>query len=58
MIQLLVNEGCENPEDKDAILMSVVKAKLDDGTIDIELFNQMIKTECSYRVWSINEEFE
>jgi len=58
MIKLLVNEGCQNPEDKDAILMSEVKAKLDDGTFNIELFNQMIKNECSYRVWSRNMEFE
>ena len=46
MIQLLEEEGCENPEDKDGILMSEVRERLDDGTFDIELFNQMIKNEC------------
>ena len=58
MITLLVNEGCENPEDKREILLDAIKQKLEDEVIDIELFNQMIKTECSYRVWSVNQEFE
>ena len=54
MIELLVREGCENPEDPKEIKMSAVLRKLDDGTLDIELFNQMIKTECTYAVWSKN----
>ena len=54
MIEVLTNEGCEHAEQDCMIDMNVVASKLDDGTFDIELFNQMIKTECSYRVWSKN----
>mmetsp|Transcript_34855 Transcript_34855/g.45886 ORF Transcript_34855/g.45886 Transcript_34855/m.45886 type:complete len:199 (-) Transcript_34855:120-716(-) len=52
MIKLLEREGCENPEEPKEILMSEVNRKIEDGTINIELFNQMIKTECSFKVWS------
>ena len=58
MIEILTSEGCLNPENDQDIMMEVVADKLDDGTFDIELFNQMIKTECSYCVWSKNREFE
>ena len=58
MIECLIAEGCENPEDSKDILMSEVCRKLDDGTFDIELFNQMIKSECSYRIWSKNMSFD
>jgi len=52
MIALLEREGCENLEDPKEIQMSKIFKRVEDGTIDIELFNQMIKTECEYRVWS------
>ena len=58
MIALLTAEGCENPEEPKDILMSEINKKLVDGTFDIELFNQMIKTECSYLVWSANHQFD
>ena len=58
MIECLIAEGCENPEDTKDILMSEVARKLDDGTFEIELFNQMIKSECSYRIWSKNTKFD
>ena len=54
MIKLLEREGCENMEDRKEILVSKVLKRVEDGTIDIELFNQMIKTECEFRVWSKN----
>ena len=58
MIELLEKEGCENPEEPNCILMAEVSKCLDNATFDIELFNQMIKTECQFRVWSKNIEFE
>lgn len=54
MIKLLEENGCENPEDKKEILMSALEEKIKNGDIDIELFNQMIKTECTFRIWSKN----
>ena len=57
MIDLLVSENCENPEDPKEILMSEVSRLIDTGVLDIELFNQMIKIECAYRVWSSNKEY-
>ena len=39
MIELLVTEGCQDPDNKDNILMSSLKDRLEDGTIEIELFN-------------------
>lgn len=58
MIALLETEGCENPEEPDEILLSEVQRKIEDGTIDIELFNQMIKAECSFLVYSKNYHVE
>lgn len=58
MIKILEMEGCTDPENADEFLVSAILAKLDNGVFDIELFNQMIKNECSYRVWSANHEFE
>lgn len=58
MIEILVLEGCEDPENRDQILMSTLKSKLEDGTFDIELFNQMIKHDCNYDVWSANHKFD
>ena len=49
---MLECEGCENPEDPKEILMSAITDKLEDNTLDIELFNQMIKSTCEYRIWS------
>ena len=46
MIKLLEANGCENPEDPKEILMSLLEEKIRSEDIDIELFNQMIKTEC------------
>ena len=54
MIKILEMEGCTDPEHTDDILISSILEKLEDGTYDIELFNQMIKNECNYRVWSKN----
>ena len=39
MIRLLVEEGCENPEESKDILMPRVVQKIKDGVIDIEIFN-------------------
>ena len=58
MIAILEYEGCTNPEVPEDILISSVLARLEDGTFDIELFNQMIKNECNYRVWSKNHEYD
>ena len=58
MIELLELEGCENPEDPNSILMSTVSKCLDDGILEIELFNQMIKIDSYFRVWSKNTQFE
>ena len=58
MVELLEKEGCENPEEPNCILMPNLVNCFENGTFDIELFNQMIKNECQFRVWSINHEFE
>ena len=39
MIELLEREGCESPDEPHCILMASVSKCLDDGTLDIELFN-------------------
>ena len=54
MIKILEMEGCTDPEHTDDILISSILENLENGTFDIELFNQMIKNECNYRVWSKN----
>ena len=58
MIKILEMEDCSDPDHPDHILISSIVNKLEDGTFDIELFNQMIKNECNFRVWSKNHEFE
>ena len=58
MITMLETEGCENPEEPKEILISALMALLENGTLDIEIFNQMIKSECVYRIWSKNREYE
>ena len=54
MIKLLEEEHCENPEDPREIVIAEIENRIKEGVIDIELFNQMIKTECSFLVWSKN----
>lgn len=54
MIKLLEKEGCENPEEPKEIVVAEIENRIKDGVIDIEVFNQMIKTECSFLVWSKN----
>jgi hypothetical protein len=57
MIELFTLEGCivDNGRRVD---LQALRQKMEDGTFNVELFNQMIKNDCSFIVKSTNHTVE
>ena len=59
MMTLMRLEGCiTGAKDKECINMIVVRSKVADEEISIELFNQLLKQDCLFKVESKNHKLD